>query len=86
MSLVSQLVRVSVASRCGWRAAKTWAMGDEFSLADCAAAPSLFFANELMPFGEGHGNVAAYLGRLKARPSYARVLKQAEPYFAMFPR
>lgn len=63
-----------------------WAMGEEFSLADCAAAPSLFFANEVMPFGEGHENVAAYLGRLKARPSYARVLKEAEPYFAMFPR
>jgi len=67
-------------------AARTWAMGGEFSLADCAAAPSLFFVNEVMPFGEGHRNVAAYLARLKARPSYARVLKQAEPYFAMFPR
>jgi glutathione S-transferase len=67
-------------------AARTWAMGAEFSLADCAAAPSLFFANEVMPFGESHQRVAAYLGRLKARPSYARVLKQAEPYFAMFPR
>jgi glutathione S-transferase len=63
-----------------------WAMGEEFSLADCAAAPALFFANEVMPFGEGHDNVAAYLGRLKARPCYARVLKEAEPYFAMFPR
>jgi glutathione S-transferase len=37
-------------------------------------------------FGETHKNVAAYFGRLKARPSYARVLKEAEPYFAMFPR
>ena len=60
-------------------------MGDEFSLADCAAAPSLFFANEVMPFGEDHANVAAYFGRLKARPSYARVLKEAEPYFADVP-
>lgn len=67
-------------------AARTWAMGDEFSLADCAAAPSLFFANEVMPFSAGHESIAAYLGRLKARPSFARVLKQAEPYFAMFPR
>ena len=63
-----------------------WAMGEDFSLADCAAAPALFYANEVMPFGESHENVAAYLGRLKARPSYARVLKEAEPYFAMFPR
>ncbi|MGA7999792.1 MAG: glutathione S-transferase family protein [Bradyrhizobium sp.] len=67
-------------------AARRWAMGEEFSLGDCAAAPSLFFANEVMPLGEEHANVAAYLGRLKARPSYARVLKEAEPYFAMFPR
>ena len=67
-------------------ATRHWAMGEEFSLADCAAAPSLFFANEVMPLGEDHANVAAYLGRLKARPSYARVLKEAEPYFAMFPR
>jgi glutathione S-transferase len=64
----------------------TWAMGEAFSLADCAAAPALFYANEVMPFGNTHQNVAAYFGRLKARPSYARVLKEAEPYFAMFPR
>ena len=67
-------------------AAQTWAAGDAFSLADCAAAPALFYANEVMPFGETHKNVAAYFDRLKARPSYARVLKEAEPYFAMFPR
>ena len=63
-----------------------WAMGDAFSLADCAAAPALLYANEVLPFGESHSNVAAYLDRLKARPSCARVLKEAEPYFAMFPR
>jgi glutathione S-transferase len=61
-------------------------MGDIFSLADCAAAPALFYANEVFPFGEGHANVAAYLDRLKARPSFARVLKEAAPYFAMFPK
>jgi glutathione S-transferase len=67
-------------------ATRTWAMGDAFGLADCAAAPALFYANEVMPFGDSHANVAAYFFRLKARPSYARVLKEAEPYFAMFPR
>lgn len=67
-------------------ATRKWAMGGEFTLADCAAAPSLFFANEVMSFGDDHPNVAAYLERLKARPSYVRVLKEAEPYFAMFPR
>jgi glutathione S-transferase len=67
-------------------ATRTWAAGEAFGLADCAAAPALFYANEVMPFGESHRNVAAYFGRLKARPSYARVLREAEPFFAMFPR
>ena len=67
-------------------AGQSWAMGEAFSLADCAAAPALFYANEVMPFGETHHKVAAYFDRLKARPSYARVLREAEPYFAMFPR
>jgi glutathione S-transferase len=66
-------------------ARRNWSMGNMFSLADCAAAPALLYANEVLPF-EGHANLAAYFGRLKARPSYARVLKEAEPYFAMFPR
>jgi len=67
-------------------AMQTWANGEAFGLADCAAAPALFYANEVMPFGDGCGNLAAYFARLKARPSYARVLREAEPYFAMFPR
>jgi glutathione S-transferase len=67
-------------------AGQNWAMGEAFSLADCAAAPALFYANEVMPFGDGYRSVAAYFDRLKARPCYARVLKEAEPYFAMFPR
>jgi glutathione S-transferase len=67
-------------------AAQDWSMGEAFGLADCAAAPALFYANEVLPFGEAYRNLAGYFGRLKARPSYARVLKEAEPYFAMFPR
>jgi glutathione S-transferase len=66
-------------------ATKTWAMGEVFTLADCAAAPALFYANMVAPFGETHKNVTAYLERLKKRPSFARVLREAEPYFAMFP-
>jgi glutathione S-transferase len=66
-------------------AGKTWAMGETFGLADCAAAPALFYASKVAPFGT-HANVAAYLDRLKARPSFARVLKEAEPYFKMFPQ
>jgi len=67
-------------------ATKRWAIGDDFSMADCAAAPALFYANEVMPFGDTHRNVAAYLGRLLERPSYARALEEAQPYFKMFPK
>jgi glutathione S-transferase len=67
-------------------AAKTWAMGEAFSLADCAASPALFYASKVMPFGDTHKNVTAYFDRLQARPSFARVIKEAEPYFAMFPQ
>lgn len=63
---------------------KTWAMGDAFTMADCAAAPALFYADKVAPIGE-HRNAARYLARLRERPSFARVLEEAEPYFAMFP-
>ncbi len=49
-------------------AAKTWAMGDAFTMADCAASPALFYADQVIPFGDSHKNAAAYLSRLKARP------------------
>jgi glutathione S-transferase len=67
-------------------AKRTWAIGDTFTMADCAAAPPLFYANMLMPFGDTHKNAAAYLDRLMQRPSYARALKEAEPYFKMMPQ
>ena len=64
---------------------KTWAIGDDFTLADCAAAPALFYASTVAPFAETHKNLAAYLDRLMARPSFARVLEEAQPYFNLFP-
>ena len=67
-------------------ATKTWAMGEAFGIADCAAAPALFYASKVVPLSDGHKNVAAYLERLQARPCFARVLREAEPYFAMFPQ
>lgn len=67
-------------------AGKQWAMGDDFTMADCAAAPALFYGEMAEPFTKTHRNVAAYRERLMARPSYARALKEAEPYFAMIPR
>ena len=66
-------------------AKKTWAMGDSFTMADCAAAPALFYADKVIPFGETHRNAAAYLARLMARPSYARALEEAKPYLKLMP-
>ena len=65
---------------------KTWAMGDAFSMADCAAAPALFYANMVMPLGDTYRNVARYLDRLMERPSYARTLKEAQPYLGLVPK
>jgi glutathione S-transferase len=67
-------------------ATKTWAMGEAFSLADCAAAPALYYASKVVPFGDAHKNLSVYFERLKARPSFARVVQEAEPYFRMFPQ
>lgn len=64
---------------------RAWAAGDAFSMADCAAAPALFYAEGRVPFGD-RPHLRAYLERLKARPSYARALKEAEPYFHMVPQ
>lgn len=66
-------------------ASRQWALGNEFTLADCAAAPALHYANRVAPFGPQHRQTAAYLARLEARPSFARVLREAEPYFHLFP-
>lgn len=61
-------------------ATRRWAAGDSFSMADCAAAPALFYAGKVAPFADTHPNIAAYFARLQERPSYARVLAEAQPY------
>ena len=68
----------------GEMASRTWAAGDQFSLADCAAAPSLFYANWVHPIA-GHDHLIAYWQRLMARPSVARAVDEARPYRALFP-
>lgn len=67
-------------------ATRSWAMGEAFSMADCAAAPALFYGNLVVPFEGTHKNAARYLGRLRERPSFARAVQEAQPYFAQFPR
>ncbi|MGI6856510.1 glutathione S-transferase family protein [Mesorhizobium sp. 1B3] len=66
-------------------AGKRWAVGEAFSLADCAAMPALFYAAKVAPFAENHPETARYLDRLMERPSVVRVLREAQPYFGMFP-
>ena len=61
-----------------------WAMGEAFTLADCAALPALFYADYAVPLVDWP-ELSSYLGRLKERPSVARVLTEAGPYFQYFP-
>jgi glutathione S-transferase len=66
-------------------AGRTWAIGDAFSLADCAAAPSLFYADWVQEIGSGRPNLAAYRARLLARPSVARAVDEGRPFRNYFP-
>jgi len=68
----------------GRLAGRTWAAGEQFSLADCAAAPALFYATLAEPL-EAHPRLNAYRERLLARPSVARAIDEAKPFFQMFP-
>jgi glutathione S-transferase len=65
---------------------RTWFTGEAFGLADCAAAPALYYANRVRPLEPQQAAAGAYLARLCARPSVARVLEEAAPYFGMFPQ
>lgn len=64
---------------------RTWAVGASFTMADCAAAPALFYANKVEPFGDEYPAVRRYHDRLLQRPSVARVIEEARPYFKLFP-
>lgn len=66
-------------------ASRPWAAGADFSMADCSAAPALFYAECVHPFTPAYPAIAAYFDRLVARPSVARVIEEARPYFQFFP-
>lgn len=66
-------------------AAREWAAGDAFGLADCAAAPALFYADWTHRIDAGFAHVIAYRKRLLARPSFARAVDEARPYRSYFP-
>lgn len=64
---------------------RTWAAGAHFSLADCGAAPFLFYADWTQPIPPGCTRVQAYRARLLARPSMRRAVDEARPYRHYFP-
>jgi glutathione S-transferase len=64
---------------------RLYAAGEGFSIADCAAAPALFYAGIVAPFDGTHPHLSAYFERLLQRPSFQRVLDEARPYFPLFP-
>jgi glutathione S-transferase len=66
-------------------AGREWAVGDGFSLADCAAGPSLFYADWTHAIPARFANLHAYRARLLARPSFARAIDEARPYRSYFP-
>src|ERR1700730_13901467 len=73
----------------GWleeeRTPQTWAACSTFSLADCSAAPALFYADWVHPVGDRFPGVRTYRARLLARPSIARTVDEARPYRKLFP-
>lgn len=67
------------------RSDSPWAVGEHFTMADCAAAPALFYAVVVRPLSPGHVKLAAYYERLLARPSVAQAIEQARPWFQYYP-
>jgi glutathione S-transferase len=63
----------------------TWVAGENFSMADCAAAPMLFYASTVQPFPTEASNLSGYFDRLMQRPSVQRVIEEAKPYFSLYP-
>jgi glutathione S-transferase len=66
-------------------AGRAWAAGEEFTLADCAAAPALFYADWVHPIPAAHAHLRGYRARVLARPSVARAVDEARPYRHYFP-
>jgi glutathione S-transferase len=66
-------------------AGRQWAAGDTFTLADCAGAPSLFYADWVQPIPDALTAIKAYRARVLARPSVSRVVDEARPYRPLFP-
>lgn len=81
--------RTSLDAIYGWLegrlAGDGWACGERFTLADCAAAPALFYADWVHPITQDHYRLRAYRARLLGRPSVANAVDAARPYRHLFP-
>ncbi|EJM27493.1 glutathione S-transferase family protein [Pseudomonas sp. GM25] len=64
---------------------REWIASADFSLADCSAAPALFYASTLVPFAAEQPRLSAYFERLVQRPSFSRVIEEAKPWFDFYP-
>ncbi len=69
----------------GQMAGRPWAAGTDFSMADCAAAPSLFYADWTHRISDAYPALRAYRSRLLGRPSFARAVHAARPFRPLFP-
>jgi len=85
LSLAKERLERAYAWLEGQLAGRTWAAGDDFTLADCAAAPSLFYADWTHQISEAYPVLRAYRTRLLARPSFARAVDEARPFRPLFP-
>ena len=85
LAIASERLERAYAWLEGHLAGKTWAAGADFTLADCAAAPSLFYADWTYPIPEAYPVLRAYRARLLARPSFARAVEEARPFRSLFP-
>jgi glutathione S-transferase len=80
-----QMLDISYRWLDGVMKGRKWAAGDAFTLADCAAAPALFYADWSYPIGKEFANVHAYRQRLLAYPAFARAVDEARPFRKFFP-
>lgn len=85
LEFAAQKLELAYAWLEGQLVGRTWAAGDDFTLADCAAAPSLFYADWTHTISDAFPVLRAYRKRLLARPSFARAVEEARPFRPLFP-
>ena len=85
LALAAQRLELAYAWLDRHLAGKSWAAGDAFTMADCAAAPSLFYADWVYQIPDTYPTLRAYRARLLARPSFARAVDDARPFRPNFP-